>query len=673
MDMFIEEKTLELDCKKIVDLTKSCLQSMTSLVIFILRIGEINIEKEDLNKLQNLVDTHKSLSLFEITKKNIFKQKTLRKRLTYYVKNLLRYEYDNEKVLNEVQVLFLGDGRVGKTSTIRSLFDKEFLLNNESTLLLNDIDIFGINPNSYKWTSISKYQLSIQRVKNSLPDYINLHFNQNTQVIPKYRFEFEKELLSRTVADKKFIEEMKINTGEFNTKEVYFRVYDFGGQEVFSSIHHIFMNSKSIYFLVFNMTKLSSIDIQRMKFWCESILRNALEAPIIFIGTCLRRYKRKNREDKNLKVMNENLVNFTKTLSSKLHLLENEQRIFFPIENSYGKNSKEITRIKEKASNIVSGRADINRQDFLNFKARTSWILFMDNCREENNFTTKKEFKEKAFLCGFEALLVEDMLQAYSKAGIISYFPDLNLPDSENLIFFAPSYLAQALGSFIRDKSFHELAFRISSEKFSLYRKYVDSGKLNKELFNILLRDYSQKERRYIFQLAIQTLVLIPVENIEDQYIHPELLPPVDNKLNAPLKRDVDFIFTSLILLSTFVQIVNIFQRQKNVTETLLYKGFCRIIFGTNYIIDIFVATDKVISFSLVQSLDLGFLSGHLENLIPVIRKTILTKFEMVTNKAINEVLQNESAEDSQVKKVTKNRKPKILKKFFSKIFQGKD
>eukprot|EP00924_Labyrinthula_sp_SR-Ha-C_P004293 snap_masked-scaffold_3-processed-gene-19.44-mRNA-1 protein AED:1.00 eAED:1.00 QI:0/-1/0/0/-1/1/1/0/73 len=72
---------------------------------------------------------------------------------------------------------------------------------------------------------------------------------------------------------------------------------------------------------------------------------------------------------------------------------------------------------------------------------------------------------------------MEDMLAIYSKAGLIYNFPDLDLEADENVVFFAPSYLAQVIGRFIHDTTFHQLPFLIPSDIFSLYRIYVDSEK----------------------------------------------------------------------------------------------------------------------------------------------------------------------------------------------------
>eukprot|EP00924_Labyrinthula_sp_SR-Ha-C_P010627 snap_masked-scaffold_139-processed-gene-0.0-mRNA-1 protein AED:0.44 eAED:1.00 QI:0/0/0/0.33/1/1/3/0/650 len=611
ISVFIQEDNLRIDKAEITALTKHCLENLPSLLKFILRVGEINFE-ENKNEVQDLLDNHSSLILFELGK-NIFNTKQLEKRLKHYVSAKLRDEYNRLTPLNECQVLFMGDGRVGKTSTIRSLFDKSFLLNNNSTLVLNDIDIFSINPDNYIWNSISKYELSVQRVKNSLPAVVYHDFEPNQEVETKYKLDFEKELLSRTVSDDKFIKQMKTSSPGFATRDVYFRVYDFGGQEIFSSIHHIFMNTNSLYFLVFNMNKIYQNDLFRLKFWCESILRNTEKAPVIFIGTYLRRYNRKNIKDTNLEKIQNILQNFVNSLSSELNILKNDMNIFFPIENSK-LNSQEKKDIKDKIKSVVSGTAGINKENFLNFRIGTAKILFLDNCREQTNIMTLKEFEDKSYSCGFEDWEVEDMLEIYSKAGLICYFPDLDLEADENFIFFAPSYLAQALGKFIRDPNFHELAFRIPSNKFSLYRIYVDKGKLNKELFNILLKKYSDKEKKYILSLALKSLVLIPVEKENDVFILPELLPELMRvKIKPSFKTDIKIVFKSLVRLAVFVKVVFLFLKDEDILESLLFKGFSRIIFKNKRIVDIFLNTETELSFNLVQGNNLEWLKENVE------------------------------------------------------------
>eukprot|EP00924_Labyrinthula_sp_SR-Ha-C_P000281 snap_masked-scaffold_25-processed-gene-2.21-mRNA-1 protein AED:1.00 eAED:1.00 QI:0/0/0/0/1/1/2/0/172 len=172
------------------------------------------------------------------------------------------------------------------------------------------------------------------------------------------------------------------------------------------------------------------------------------------------------------------------------------------------------------------------------------------------------------------------MLEIYSKA---------DLEADENFIFFAPSYLAQALGKFIRDPNFHELAFRIPSDISRLYRNYVDSGKISIEIFNVLLKEYSDKEKKYILSLALNSLVLIPVEKENDVFILPELLPELKRaKIKPSFKSDIKIGFKSLVRLAVFVRVVFLFQKDEDILESLLFKGFARNIFKNKRIVDIF-------------------------------------------------------------------------------------
>eukprot|EP00924_Labyrinthula_sp_SR-Ha-C_P012503 snap_masked-scaffold_10-processed-gene-8.36-mRNA-1 protein AED:1.00 eAED:1.00 QI:0/-1/0/0/-1/1/1/0/297 len=264
--------------------------------------------------------------------------------------------------------------------------------------------------------------------------------------------------------------------------------------------------------------------------------------------------------------------------------------------------------IRKIVQNIVSGTAGVETEGFLIFEANIAMILFLDNCREENNLMTLKEFEDRARSCGFEEAEVEEMLELYSKSGVLCYFPRLNLEANENFIFFAPSYLAQALGNFIRDPSFHELAFRVPSEKFSLYRKYVDTGKISKEMFNILLKKYT-KEKKNVIQLAIETLVLIPVENENDIYILPELLPSIiPPRIKHSSKTDIEFIFNKPLKLPIFVKAITILQKEDNISECFIYKYFARFIFENTKIIDIFVRSEKSIGITLVEQGTLSWL-----------------------------------------------------------------
>eukprot|EP00924_Labyrinthula_sp_SR-Ha-C_P012073 snap_masked-scaffold_26-processed-gene-3.26-mRNA-1 protein AED:1.00 eAED:1.00 QI:0/0/0/0/1/1/2/0/177 len=174
----------------------------------------------------------------------------------------------------------MGDGRTGKTSLLRNLSGKSFQKEIQSTLVLEDYQKFQVNRKKFK--PLTKYYLTVQRVKNMLT--IQHSIEDEVQEKSKYNLEFEEDLITRTITEKSFVEQYTASMSSgFRTTDTFLRVYDFGGQEVFSSVHHIFMNKKAIYFVVFNMTKLKEKDLFRLKFWCKSILRNTPKAPVFLL------------------------------------------------------------------------------------------------------------------------------------------------------------------------------------------------------------------------------------------------------------------------------------------------------------------------------------------------------------------------------------------------------
>eukprot|EP00924_Labyrinthula_sp_SR-Ha-C_P009136 snap_masked-scaffold_2-processed-gene-13.23-mRNA-1 protein AED:1.00 eAED:1.00 QI:0/-1/0/0/-1/1/1/0/243 len=194
------------------------------------------------------------------------------------------------------------------------------------------------------------------------------------------------------------------------------------------------------------------------------------------------------------------------------------------------------------------------------------------------------------------------MLKVYSKSGIILYFDNLDLPQEENLVYFAPSLLAQALGSFIRDPSFHQLAFRLDKDTFPYYREYIDTGIIRKQLFDILLKRYSAQEKKYVLKLALSGMIILKYELEKDCYLVPELLPVFKNRpLNVQLKADVKVEFINPLSASIFCKVLLTILRNEQIQEVFLFKGFGRFIFDPERVVDVFQQTEFIIGFQLVR------------------------------------------------------------------------
>eukprot|EP00924_Labyrinthula_sp_SR-Ha-C_P011467 snap_masked-scaffold_46-processed-gene-1.13-mRNA-1 protein AED:1.00 eAED:1.00 QI:0/0/0/0/1/1/8/0/785 len=577
--------------KAIISAIKNFLKSNKTIKCLIYRHTEPSKKlEEDIIELQEIVDSHPSILGLRVYR-SFIEPKGKSKMLKKLVHSALQSQYEEYETLSEVPVILMGDGRTGKTSLLRNLSGKSFQKETQSTLVLEDYQIFQVAYNEFK--PLTKYDLSVQRVKNMLD--IGYYIQDEVQRKSRYNLDFEDELITRTIREKSFVEQFTTNYfSKFRTADTFLRVYDFGGQEVFSSVHHIFMNKKAIYLVVFNMTKLKENDLFRLKFWCESILRNTPKAPVLFIGTFLNTFLKKN---KTLEGVISLFESFISELSGKLNLVEDKETIFFPVENAIDSNKSREKAIKKELMSIDVFDPKLNNLFNPRLLIKSIYVLFLDNCREESSYMTLQKFKLKAKNCNFFEEEMEEMLERYSKEGIISYFKNKNLSESENFIFFAPSFLAQALGSFIRDESFHQLAFRTNKKVFSNYRKYIDTGIIRKDLFEVLLQQYKKKEREYVLSLALHSLILFVDPREKNSFIVPELLPEGKDKKLKGLKGSKKVInFVSPITIATFVKIISLFLEDNNILESHIFKYFARFIFSVESILDIyFVEENKIV------------------------------------------------------------------------------
>ena len=103
------------------------------------------------------------------------------------------------------------------------------------------------------------------------------------------------ELVSETESVKQFDYELswKVSNAlkeeqEGGKDRVTLSIWDYGGQEVFHALHHIFLTNHGIYCVVFNMAEFDrsqEATINFLSFWLHSIKLHAEKAPIVLVGT----------------------------------------------------------------------------------------------------------------------------------------------------------------------------------------------------------------------------------------------------------------------------------------------------------------------------------------------------------------------------------------------------
>ena len=127
--------------------------------------------------------------------------------------------------LNEVKLIIVGEGSVGKTSLVQKIIHGQYDLNKTM---------------STKGISISQWTLSSANIGEIPSEYSN------------------------------------------NQSEIQLNIWDFGGQEIMHATHQFFLTKRSLYLLVLDACK--SQEENRVEYWLKIIQSFGGESPIIIVG-----------------------------------------------------------------------------------------------------------------------------------------------------------------------------------------------------------------------------------------------------------------------------------------------------------------------------------------------------------------------------------------------------
>ncbi|PFX11464.1 putative serine/threonine-protein kinase roco5, partial [Stylophora pistillata] len=133
------------------------------------------------------------------------------------------------------------------------------------------------------------------------------------------------------------------------------KVLDFAGDKEYYAYHHMFLRSQAIYLIVFNMTDFVENDskdlcTERLQFWIESVCSHVPpKTPIILVGT------HRNQMDKEcMQTLNGHFKKIIWTsYCDELIVNEDEDLIFFPVENSKGENDVGVQKLQIKIMEVA--------------------------------------------------------------------------------------------------------------------------------------------------------------------------------------------------------------------------------------------------------------------------------------------------------------------------------
>eukprot|EP00511_Aplanochytrium_stocchinoi_P003789 CAMPEP_0204824340 /NCGR_PEP_ID=MMETSP1346-20131115/2366_1 /ASSEMBLY_ACC=CAM_ASM_000771 /TAXON_ID=215587 /ORGANISM="Aplanochytrium stocchinoi, Strain GSBS06" /LENGTH=963 /DNA_ID=CAMNT_0051951435 /DNA_START=109 /DNA_END=3000 /DNA_ORIENTATION=+ len=367
---------------------------------------------------------------------------------------------------------------------------------------------------------------------------------------------FGNKLLSHQINDESYEDPDKLT----------FTIWDYGGQTVFYTLHHLFLTKYGVYLLVFDMNKVfqqnkenKSEDfdvvpeaIEYLRFWINSVLLHAPDAPVLLVGTHLDSVKKLIKTEKVpldafYRNVNDVLLNIVRVDRHKV-LVRNGKYVFFPVNNA---DSDGIPELRENIETSVKGKYYVDQ------KVPLRWVLTCDRMVEDEEFHSEwhslQQVEGWAKECGCERKdEVSSMLKLFHELGVLIYLSSTGA--LRDRIVSDPQWLLNKMGMLIRD-DMHGMPEHVPEHMKDEWKRLRETGivslTLLEELFadpkttlKTLTRDKLEsrsKDTDFLVDLMQHAMLLSDwawSDNVNDKnYVVPSLLKSTAAKNDVVNKR----------------------------------------------------------------------------------------------------------------------------------------
>jgi len=380
------------------------------------------------------------------------------------------------KPWNHAKLMVVGQGVADKTSTVRNLLGLPFKEEHESTILAkvtrtrarNDArDNFEeLSGDSSEFdrqvlksaadrvdrakkpeSSFSAPTRAVKAASKRLSDSIKgLSQRLSSSSKPKeeesddaVRPEAMRSLLEKEELAQRFKFDQKL-TALANFKDIHFMMWDYGGQEVFYALHHIFLTKYGLYLAVFDMQKLlenAKEESRILRFWLNSIKLHAPSAPILIIGT---RWDKVSSLDKVNNILATEEIGVMKFKQVILNTAAN--LYFFPLDNK-GNRGGDVLRQK-----ILE---EVVKQDYIKRPVPLSCLKIHEELTnvEGRSYFSFSDVVSLSSELGLSGQDTRNMLALSHELGVVVH---LRATDAlSQVVLVEPQWLLDKLGRVIAD------------------------------------------------------------------------------------------------------------------------------------------------------------------------------------------------------------------------------
>ena len=329
------------------------------------------------------------------------------------------------------------------------------------------------------------------------------------------------------------------------------KILDFAGDKDYLAYHHMFLRSQAVNVIVFNMAKFAENNfkeiyagIERLQFWIESVCSHVPpKMPIFLVGT-----HSGTMGKKCIGILDEHLRrNLWNSYCDELVVNDADKLIFFPVENSLGKNDTGIQTLQKKIMSVAE-----QCKETIGRNVPLPWIKIQDAVI---SLQEKKEAKFCVTIGELPAAFdnfvfpnwTQDILTYFHEKGLVIYLDRKQDVDLSNWVLLKPEILVDIIIQLvtpppeITQQRGLRWAWHLLQKKGmltnSLLRNIISKVQENEEAITAFLEEYD-----VICPLINKQVEMCnPHKKSEEQPTHfvPSLLP-MSSDGDVPLWRDDD-------------------------------------------------------------------------------------------------------------------------------------
>ena len=361
------------------------------------------------------------------------------------------------------------------------------------------------------------------------------------------------KVFTAVLIEKQELDEKKLKTALKKFSSLKLKILDFAGDKEYYDYHQMFLRMQAIYVIVFNMASFAEngfgdIDtkVKRIQFWLESICSHVPHnTPMVLVGT-----HRGNIDNNCVCELDDHLKrNLWNTFRDVLVVNDDENLIFFPVENSNGNKDTGIQALQKKIMSVVEECKETIGQEI-----PFSWIRIQDAIisiqgnKDAKFCVTLKELPRAIDnLVPSTCKWSKETLKYFHDKGLVIYLDRNQDLDLSNWILLKPQILVDIFIQLVTPppKNTQQRGLRRAWDLLqqkgmltnSLLRNIISKVQENKEAITAFLEEYD------VICPLINTKVKMcnPHEENEEQPTHfvPSLLP-MSSDGDVPVWHDGD-------------------------------------------------------------------------------------------------------------------------------------